>query len=299
MQAFPSNPARKPLDLMAALMYPFQDQGWVQSTVAPGVFYMVMMAVGVIYQLIMSLVVGAVGMMLEGVGYAEESSEFNLVIGIFSLPFLLIGMVLSIVQAAIPQGFGWHMLGEIKRHGYHALMPSWLERWKSFFWDGLKLLLFILMVNWGLILIFAIPAVLVIFFVGQSGGSNPIVMLLLLGLAVVMVACIWGAMPFVLGAWVHKAETRSFWQLFNLSAMLRITLPRYGRIWLGFIYMLVVLLLYLIGTLVLCLTCVGVLLIPFLWVGPYMVTGYHILAQAFEIGDEAEHQQTSGLPPLP
>ncbi len=269
------------LDFKTALTYPYRSENIINTLVFPSIVVFANMIISFIVAIIAVVI-------LYMMGVDPKDSDLNI-----SIPLASIWMM----------GYSWHLYGHWQAAGFQAPSPAWKDRWLAFLLDGLKVSVFYSVII--LTIVFSLVLLLVLLYGPLDsllkGNLTPEA----LGLGVLMtfflvmtVIFAWFFLsPFFIAPLIHTSQTKRFGDLFNIKRAIEITLPCYGQVLIALLLNWVVTLIYLIGSIALVFTCIGILAIPFLFVGPYMVSCNHMLAQAFYGNNPASDQRPQLITP--
>lgn len=263
------------IDFQKALGYPYREANRVNGIVYPGLVYLV--------QFVISFAIGILVMLLQMLLNDETFTQLS-----DSLQSLL-NFPFSILTGAVLMGFQWHFLARFQQEGAETEVPSWERSVGDFLKDGLKLYLFYFICGAVLTICLIIPLVLMIITLGitslndaQNLSTSASIAFILFGLLAMVLGFFLA--PFFWAPQIHTAQDRRLSRLFDISRAVRITLPVYGSALKAELWIILVGVMYLLGSLILCCTCVGIAGLPFASAASTLTIA-HLMAQAFNYSE--------------
>ena len=267
------------MNFKEALVYPFRRENLLSCVLIPGGMSLALVIVGI-----------GLGLLVLGGGLLSGNFDKETLKAQADIVQLLISPV-QFVTGVLLLGFIWHQIDNWLTNGFDSPAVSWTGNWVTLFVDGLKSWLFSVVVG----ILLALPLIaLVIFAVIGAVAKSDLTIPISVGLGLLWLLALSFVGPFFQGALVQASESKSFAGLFNLERIIQTTLPCYWQVVWSYMLILGIVMVYIFGSIVISFTVIGIALVPFLWGGPFQISCWHLIIQAFD--GSTEHQQLTESP---
>lgn len=272
-----------------ALSYPFLKPNRKAMVWLPGAFGY---AVGICYGLLFLVGLGIALMGGDWSILSDEASYENPLGLALQLLFHLGDIVIQLGFYTLGLGYCWRLAARLQRDGLEAPGPAWLEDFPKLLLDGLKAGLYYIVISMILtiptviLLVMLVVLLAIVFGLGFEDGNSVagvlgIFMLVLLGLLIWMIGSVLLG-PFVVAPLLRSAQKRDLEGLFHPGQAWRWARQEYRAGMTGMLYVILMFLVYGLGSLLLVISIVGILLLPFLILAPY-ASLVHLLVQAMPL----------------
>lgn len=280
--------AEMELVIEEAVTYPYRDGQWKKTILMPGLIglggaFLQIVVMGVMVLLMVPMAV------ISSEKFAS-SPQFAMVNGLYTL----VSMAITFLYAPCLTGFFWEALQVMKRGEGPTALPEWSGNWGYFWKVGIKLYCYKLLVGAPFLVLGVVMSVL------QSFGDNVVTSLMgmLGGVAVLLLYGVYFfLMPFLAVPVVRNSPDCTFAGMLDVEQMKTVGKAHYSNVLLVMLLILLISFIYGIGGMVMgVLTCcIGFLFLPLLSM-PMMLTGGHLLLQAYRDQDSEPLKLEDNLP---
>ncbi len=253
------------IDIITALKWPYQKENWKSAILFPGAVCVVLFIV--FFTLYFLCIAG-----MMGAAALSSASEGAGVVAMALVFLAYMGAMILLMLFSLPiYGYFWEVVHVLRTQGYDADSPTWSGRFKEYSMNGLKIACFYIALN-----LISFPISLTISLVSLPFGEMGEILSAVLSL--ILTGCSFLIMPYIYGAFIHTAESKSLKGLFNIKKAYEVGSQCYLNVMLMFLVVMVMGFCYMIVLLISCCTLIGPPFISAAW----WATIVHLFVQAFD-----------------